>query len=174
MKIIDGYETVVTEDKIDRNEDCFMLVKTIYGIVQAACLFYKKLSSVLTSKIGMKKCLADQCLFIKNDENGIVMIAIYIDDTLCIGSKKAVDQLKIDVRKHFCTKEEEIMEEYVGCEVRRAGKYMLFICQSNLIHKLDRLVGDKVKGLAFRDTPAGTGFTTINRGGIRCSIGCLH
>ena len=165
MKIPDGYETFVTEDKIDRNEDCFMLVKTIYGIVQAARQFYKKLSSVLTSKIGMKKCLADQCLFIKNDENEIVMIAIYIDDTLYIGSKKAVDQLKIDVRKHFCTKEEGIMEEYVGCEVRRAGKHKLFMCQSNLINKLDRLFGDKVKGLAFRDTPAGTGFTVT-----RCQV----
>ena len=165
MKIPEGYETVVADDKIDRNQDCFLLIKTIYGVVQAARQFYKKLSWTLTNKLGMKKCLADQCLFVRNDEHGVVMIAIYIDDTLCIGSKKAIDQLKTDIKKHFSTKEEGEMEEYVGCEIKRIGKHKLFMCQSNLISKLDKLFGDKVKGLILRETPAGTGFTVT-----RCQI----
>ena len=47
------------------------------------------------------------------------------------------------------------MDEYVGCEVKRAGKHKLFMCQSNLINKLERVFGDRVKSLAFRETPAG-------------------
>ena len=165
MKIPEGYEIVVTDDKIDRTEDCFLLVKTIYGVVQAARQFYKKLSWVLTTKLGMEKCLADQCLFMRKTEHGIVMIAIYIDDTLCIGSKNAIEQLKNDISKHFSTKEEGIMDEYVGCEVKRTGKHKLFMCQTNLINKLERLFGEKVKGMVSRETPAGTGFTVT-----RCTV----
>lgn len=51
IKIPDGYETVVKEDKIDRNEDCFMLVRAIYGVVQADRQFYKKLSSILSNML---------------------------------------------------------------------------------------------------------------------------
>ena len=159
MKIPDGYETVVKDDKINRDEDCLMLMRTIYGTVQAARQFYRKLSNVLSEKNNMRKCLTDQCLCMRKSEKGIVMLAIYIDDTLCIGPKAAVDEFKADMKKHFCTKEEGPMEEHVGCEVKRTGKHKLFMCQSNLINNLDRIFGDKVKGLTFRETPAGTGFT---------------
>ena len=165
MKIPDGYEAVVTDDKINRKEDCLMLTRTIYGTVQAARQFYRNLSNVLSEKLNMRKCLADQCLFMRKTEKGIVMLAIYIDDTLCIGSKAAIDEFKTDMKKHFCTKEEGVMEEYVGCEVKRTGKHKLFMCQSNLINKLERIFGDKVKGLTFRETPAGPGFTVT-----RCLI----
>ena len=83
MKIPDEYEVVVKDDKINRNEDCFMLIRTIYGTVQAARQFYKKLSSVLSNKLNMKKCLADQCLFTRRTNKGVVMIAIYISMIHC-------------------------------------------------------------------------------------------
>ena len=165
MKVPDGYETVVKYDVINRKEECLMLMRTIYGTVQAARQFYQKLSNVLSQKLSMRKCLADQCLFMRKTEKGTVMLAIYIDDTLCIGPKAAVDEFKADMKKHFCAKEEGPMEEYVGYEIKRTGKHKLFMCQSNLINKLDRIFGDKVKGLSFQETPAGTGFTVT-----RCQV----
>ena len=101
----------------------------------------------------------------RKTNNGIVMLAIYIDDTLCVGSKATIDELKTDIKKYLCTKEEGQMEEYVGCEVKRAGKHKLFMSQSNLIIKLDRPFGDKVKNLAARETPAGSSFTVT-----RCQV----
>ena len=58
MKIPPGYEVVI-DPKIDRNVECLLLLKTCYGLTQAARQFYKKLISVLTGKLGMRKCLAD-------------------------------------------------------------------------------------------------------------------
>jgi len=89
------------------------------------------------------------------------MIAIYIDDTLCVGTPAAIEELKLDLKKYFSTKEEGPMSEYVGCEVIRRGRNKLFMYQSNLIEKLKRLFYERVSNLPIRDTPAGTGFNVI-------------
>ena len=39
MKIPDGYEIVVTDDKVDSDEDCFVIVKIIHGLTQVARQF---------------------------------------------------------------------------------------------------------------------------------------
>ena len=51
--------------------------------------------------------------YIKKSAEGIVIVCIYTNDTLCIGDEKAVNQFKIDLKKHFETKEEGTMSEYV-------------------------------------------------------------
>lgn len=48
MTVPEGYETIVKDDNVDRSKHCLQLVKTIYGLSQAARQFYKKLVSVLT------------------------------------------------------------------------------------------------------------------------------
>ena len=58
-----------------------LLQKTIYGLVQAARAFYKKLSSVLKS-IGFKGGYADPCLMSRKGKKGEVHIALYVDDCL--------------------------------------------------------------------------------------------
>ena len=160
MKIPPGYETVV-DPKINREVECLLLMKTCYGLTQAARQFYKKLMSVLTGKLGMRKCLADQCLFHRITDEGPVILAIYIDDTLCIGPQKAIEKMKKDIAKHFCTKEEGKMDEYVGCEVRRISDRKLIMCQTHLISKLHRLFGEKVNSLSIQETPAPTGFNVV-------------
>ena len=103
MKMPEGYETV-TGEKIE-NDECVKLTKTIYGLVQAARQYFKKISATLT-KMGFEKCMADQCLFSRKSSDGVVIIAVYIDDTLCIGDKKAIDKFKQEIKKCFVTKEE--------------------------------------------------------------------
>jgi len=160
MKIPPGYEVVVNK-QVNREKECVLLIKTIYGLSQSARQFYKKLSYVLTEKLKMQKCLSDQCLFFRKTAEGPILIAIYIDDTLCVGSQKAVDELKKDIAKHFSTKEEGTMTEYVGCEVRRTNRKSLSMCQTQLIQKLQRIFGEQVKHLSRQETPAPTGFSVM-------------
>ena len=145
MKVPDGYEIVNKDKKIDSSKQCMRLIKTIYGLTQAARQFFKKISAVLTEKLNMKKCLADQCLFGRKTSKGSVLIAIYIDDTLCVGKQAAIDELKSDLAKHFSTKEEGPLNEYVGCEVIREGKSKLFMSQQVLLKKLERTFGSLVE-----------------------------
>ena len=44
MTVPEGYETVVKDEKVDRNTQCMMLIKTVYRLTQAARQFYKKLT----------------------------------------------------------------------------------------------------------------------------------
>ena len=158
MKVPVGYEIVTKDDKIDRNKQCMQLTKTIYGLVQAARQFYKKLTSVLVEKMNMRKCLADQCLFTRKTSKGTVLIAVYIDDTLCVGKQDAIDELKAEIKKYFSTKEEGPLQEYVGCEIIKEGRSKLFMSQQVLLKKLERTFGEIVNKLPVYKTPSGTGF----------------
>ena len=43
----------------------------------------------------------DQCLLMRNDQNGTINVCLYIDDTLCVGDKKVLDAFKMEIKK-FC------------------------------------------------------------------------
>ena len=61
-----------------------ILTKTIYGLVQAARAFYKKLSNVL-KHIGFEGSLADPCLMAKKCKTGDLYIGLYVVDCYCCG-----------------------------------------------------------------------------------------
>ena len=51
------------ENKNDTNDDDVLVQKqSIYGLVQAARQFFKKLRDVLIEKMGFEKSLINQCL----------------------------------------------------------------------------------------------------------------
>ena len=60
------------------------------------------------------KCFADQCLLRRSTTKEIILICIYVDDTLCVGNKEAITEFKKEIKNYFNTKEEGIVNEYVG------------------------------------------------------------
>ena len=162
MKIPEGLNEYLSETGDDKvmsddtygDDDCFILDKSMYGLVQAARQFYKKMIDVMTKEMGFKKCLSDQCLLMRINDKGTVIIGLYIDDNLCCGDALAIEEFKKDLKKHFNTKEEGEMEEYVGCQVFRKGD-MIWMYQEELIKKLEKYFGDDVRKMREYDTPAG-------------------
>ena len=86
MKLSPGYEKVLADlgadfkdilDVLDNKTIC-ELKKTIFGLVQAALMWYKKISDILVKKLSFKKNRKDPCLFYKNDKNGEVIICLYV------------------------------------------------------------------------------------------------
>ena len=138
-------------------DDCVVLEKSIYGLVQAARQFHRKLIDKMTKDMGFSKCLGDECLLFKESAEGVVIVCIYIDDTLCVGDEMAVNRFKTDIKKHFETKEEGAMSEYVGCKVRRTGEKSLIMYQDDLIKKMEKTFNELVKHMQIYDMPAGTG-----------------
>ena len=66
------------------DNECILLTKSIYGLVQVARLWYKKFIQAL-KMIRFKQSLADPCLLCKDHaEDGLVILAIYVDDCICI------------------------------------------------------------------------------------------
>ena len=99
------------------NDDCLMLVQSIYGLVQAARQYYKKFINVMVTKLGFEKCMADSCLLKRSNDKGTLIICVYVDDILCIGDRSAIDSIKVELSEYFSVKDEGKMEEYVGCSV---------------------------------------------------------
>ena len=105
LKIPDGSKKY-TRKKINEN-DCLILDQAIYGLVQAARQFFKKMVEVLEKKFNFVRSMNDQCLLMRNGLNGTVIVCLYIDHTLCIGDKEAINIFKKEIKKYFVTKEEE-------------------------------------------------------------------
>jgi hypothetical protein len=59
-------------------------------------------------------------------EEGLVLIVLWIDDNLIIGSKKAVEKTKKDIMERFDCEDCGDIEEYVGCNMVRTKNLMKF------------------------------------------------
>ena len=121
--------------------------------MQAARQFFKKLRDVSIEKMGFKKSLIDQCLLSRKGEFGILIISLYINDIMIIGSDYEIKNLKEVIRTHFKTKEEGEMRDYVGCMIKRE-KDEMFLHQTDLIEKLEREFGEELSEIKAVNTPA--------------------
>ena len=70
-------------------EDCFQLKKGIYGLCQAARQFWKKfVETIKKEPFGFTVSQADPCMLFKENNLGICIIIMYVDDMLVIGKKE--------------------------------------------------------------------------------------
>ena len=102
MKIPEGYDEVINP-RADK-EDCLILLKAIYGLVQAARQFWKKIEDKMQEG-GFKLSEADPCMLYEEDKKGVCIIIIYIDDMLIIGKEKAIDDAVKVLHGHFQVKD---------------------------------------------------------------------
>ena len=102
MKIPEGLS--IHSDIEYSEEDCLILDRSIYGLVQAARQFHKKFISVLMRDMHFEKCAGDECLLMRQKDVGTVVICVYIDDTLCAGDKMALENFKEELSAFFATK----------------------------------------------------------------------
>ena len=154
IKVPEGLETYL--DTMFGPDHCFLLNKAMYGLVQAARQFYKKFIKIMTKELGFEKCLADSCLLRRTNGNGTVLVCVYVDDTMCVGDRKAIDELKKQLEQHFSIKDEGSMEEYVGCTVTRGNQGTLTMRQPHLLRKIEKEFGEEMDQVRAYSTPAGT------------------
>jgi hypothetical protein len=115
MKIPDGYTDEVPRITVEDN--CLLLKKAIYGIVQAARLFFLRLTRDL-KKIGFRDSGVDPCLLYRKDENGICIVLIYVDDNYVCGSDKAIQSVEDGLKAAGYNLKIEDANDYLGCEIK--------------------------------------------------------
>ena len=70
-------------------EDCYQLKKEIYGLCQAARQFWKKfVDTIKKESFGFQVSPADPCMLFKENELGICIIIMYVDDMLIVGKNE--------------------------------------------------------------------------------------
>ena len=114
MKIPEEYDEVINP-RVDK-EDGLILQMAIYGLVQEAKQFWKKIVDKMQEG-GFKLSEADPCMLYKEDEKGVCIIIIYIDDMLIIGKEEAInDAIKV-LQGHFQVKDPTSLEDYLGVQI---------------------------------------------------------
>ncbi|MEM9079013.1 MAG: reverse transcriptase domain-containing protein, partial [Bacteroidota bacterium] len=155
MKIPDGYKECLEEFLDDG--DCLKLLKSIYGLVQAARQYWRKVTEKL--KAAGFKTTADPCLLYKEGPNGICMIVIYIDDMLLVGHKKGIEEAISILKMHFQVKDPTGLEDYLGVEIKLCkGRKNAWLGQPTILKSLEKQFGKLVEHLKGTVTPGTPGF----------------
>jgi hypothetical protein len=95
------------------------LRKSLYGLKQAPREWYITLRTFLESQ-GFTQSKADECLFIKQDADGLLIVVIYVDDIIIASNNKiAKTKLKEELCKRFKMKDLGELEWFLGLRITR-------------------------------------------------------
>ena len=84
------------------SEDCYQLLKDIYGLCQAARQFWKKFVDITKKEpFGFMVSPADPCMLFKENEVGICIIIMCVDDMLIIGKNQQIQEFATKIQKEF-------------------------------------------------------------------------
>ena len=86
------------DDKLEIN---VQLLRALYGCIQSGLLWYECLSGTII-EFGFKSCTCDKCIFTYDQEDGKLIIAIYVDDLFITGSNQSiVDKFNQHLKSKF-------------------------------------------------------------------------
>ena len=132
MKQPDGYVVPTQENKVCR------LVKSLYGLKQAPKQWHAKFDNVMMSS-GFKINECDKCIYFKETPNGYIMVCLYVDDMLIIGSdNNIIKQTKNLLSSKFDMKDLGLADVILGIKITRTSEGII-LSQAHYAEKiLDR------------------------------------
>ena len=150
MAIPEGYaECVQTFEE----KEALKLEKAIYGMVQAAMQFFKKIRDSLV-QAGFKSSETDPCLVYKEDQIGVCIMLIYIDDMLIVGTTEAANEAIQILQQSFGVKAPTTLEDYLGVQVIKSKNGEKgWLGQPTIIKSFEKMFDENVKTLQSTLTP---------------------
>ena len=111
------------------------LVKSLYGLKQAPKKWHEKFDSVMMNN-GFKINECDKCVYVKNTENGYVILCLYIDDMLIVGSNaRMVKSTKDILNFRFDMKDMGSANVILGIKITRTTNGLI-LDQSHYVDKI--------------------------------------
>ena len=143
------------------SENCYQLLKGIYGLCQGVRQFWKKfVNTAKKEPFGFQVTSADPCMLYKQNELGICIIIMYVDDMLIIGKKEQIQEFTNKIQKEFSVKIQHNLADYLGCEfhmnkVKKRG----WLGQPSIIKSLEQKFGERAMKERLSLTPGTPRFT---------------
>ena len=158
MKSPIGMEEI---DPGSSTEDCYQLKKGIYGLCQAARQFWKKfVDTIKQESFGFQVSPADPCVLFKEDNLGICIIIMYVDDMLIIGKKEQIEDFASKIQKVFSVKIQHNFADYLGCEFHmNKERTKGWLGQPSIIKSLEQKFGERAIKERLSLTPGTPRFT---------------
>ena len=154
----DGYEKYLHDKGMNYSEQdyCLLLTRALYGLVQAARQWWKKITEVF-AKLDFHPTQADPCLFVKKvkPNEPPAFIILYVDDGGIIGTPQVIQDVLNALAKEFKIKDLGEMIHFVGCHLRESSdKKTIWIHQPKLIKHLKKEFKDLIITERVFRTPA--------------------
>ena len=142
-------------------EDCYQQKKGIYGLCQAARQFWKKfVDTIKKEPFGFTVSPADPSLLYKENDLGICIIIMYVDDMLIIGKKEQIEDFASKIQKDFSVKIQHNLADYLGCEFHtNKEKTRGWLGQPSIIKSLEHKFGERAMKERLSLTPGTPRFT---------------
>jgi hypothetical protein len=95
-------------------------------------------------------CLVDPCLWIKHLNQGIVIIAIYVNYCKIIGDDSNINEVIEELKGYnFGLKVEDHLTDYLSCQIiTKFDNKTLFIMQPHHVKSLDMKFGAEIMNLS--------------------------
>ena len=129
-------------------------------MVQAARQFWKKIVDKMQEG-GFQLSEADPCMLYREDERGVCIIIVYIDDMLIIfkEEEEAMDAAIKVFQCHFQVKDPTSLENYLGVQILQSDDdKKAWLGQPTIIKSLEKQFGERVAKKKMTITPGTPGF----------------
>ena len=111
------------------------LVKSLYGLKQAPMQWHEKFDSVIMTN-GFKINECEKCVYLKNTERGFVIICLYVDDILIMGSNNEVIKTTKEMfNNKFSMKDLGVVDVILGIKISKTSDGLI-LSQSHYIEKI--------------------------------------
>ncbi|KAJ0172339.1 hypothetical protein K1T71_012312 [Dendrolimus kikuchii] len=122
--------------KGENKHKVYKLNKSIYGLKQAAKCWYDKINTVLTAKMGFKRSSVEPCVYFRNLQGRLSILALYVDDILLFTSSDAdKHDIKKRLNEEFEIKDLGQVHEFLGMRVCRQ-KNKITLDQASFITRI--------------------------------------
>ncbi|KAH9670173.1 hypothetical protein KPL70_016878 [Citrus sinensis] len=113
------------------------LVKSLYGLKQAPKQWHEKFDhTMITSGFKINEC--DKCVYVKEIENDYVILCLYVDDMLIVGSDDdMIKSTKNMLKSKFDMKDMGLADVILGIKISRASNGLI-LSQTHYVDKILR------------------------------------
>ena len=114
LKVPEGFEQFYPKNVV------LMLLKTIYGLCEAAMAFWKEMLKAFKA-MQFERSTADPCMYYKWTTAGFLIVWLsWIDDCACFGMNDDVEESRKEMNQLFECDDIGDMNEYVGCKIDKS------------------------------------------------------
>ncbi|GJY76411.1 retrotransposon protein, putative, ty1-copia subclass [Tanacetum coccineum] len=111
------------------------LVKSLYGLKQAPKQWHQKFDHTMLES-GFKINKYDKCIYVKDTSSGYVILCLYVDDMLIIGSnEKMIKSTKDMLKSKFDMKDMGLADVILGIKIIRTQNGLV-LSQAHYVDKI--------------------------------------
>uniref|UniRef100_A0AAV1T131 Reverse transcriptase Ty1/copia-type domain-containing protein n=1 Tax=Peronospora matthiolae TaxID=2874970 RepID=A0AAV1T131_9STRA len=112
----DGYLDATQPDYVCK------LKRSLYGLKQSPRMWNQTIDGFMI-KMGFKKCESDHCIYIKRDDQDMILVVLYVDDLILASSNnELLKSTKMALSKRFEMTDLGELDYFLGMEIKNDRK----------------------------------------------------